>query len=140
MGKLLRRREFSLFILILLLMLAVSLRAPNFPQPGNLYDIANDTAILIMVAIGQMMVIITGGIDLSVSTDAVTKENLQLVLEQDLGIDGRVVFQPYGDGLPNQERSVASPDHAPRHRENGRGSCSMAEMMTTSSARKPDPR
>ena len=68
MLELLRRREFSLLILILLLMLAVSLRAPNFPQPGNLYDIANDTAILIMVAIGQMLVIITGGIDLSVAS------------------------------------------------------------------------
>lgn len=68
MRELLRRREFSLLILILLLMLAVSLRAPNFPQPGNLYDIANDTAILIMVAIGQMLVIITGGIDLSVAS------------------------------------------------------------------------
>ena len=63
-----RRREFSLFILILLLLIAVSLRAPNFFQLGNLYDIANDTSILIMVAIGQMMVIITGGIDLSVAS------------------------------------------------------------------------
>jgi len=68
MRELLRRREFSLFILTLLLLLAVSLRAPNFFQLGNLYDIANDTSILIMVAIGQMMVIITGGIDLSVAS------------------------------------------------------------------------
>jgi len=68
MRELLRRREFSLFILILLLLLAVSLRAPNFFQLGNLYDIVNDTSILIMVAIGQMMVIITGGIDLSVAS------------------------------------------------------------------------
>lgn len=57
-----------MFILILLLLLAVSLRAPNFFQLGNLYDIANDTSILIIVAIGQMMVIITGGIDLSVAS------------------------------------------------------------------------
>ncbi len=68
MQELLRRREFSLFILLLLLLLAVRLRAPNFFQPGNLYDILNDTSILIMVAIGQMMVIITGGIDLSVAS------------------------------------------------------------------------
>jgi rhamnose transport system permease protein len=68
MRELLRRREFSLFVLLLLLLLAVRLRAPNFFQPGNLYDILNDTSILIMVAIGQMMVIITGGIDLSVAS------------------------------------------------------------------------
>jgi rhamnose transport system permease protein len=68
MRELLRRREFSLFVLLLLLLLAVRLRAPNFFQPGNLYDILNDTSILIMVAIGQMMVIITGGIGLSVAS------------------------------------------------------------------------
>ncbi len=68
MPELLRRREFTLFLLLLLLLLAVTLRAPSFFQPGNLYDILNDTAILIMVAIGQMLVIVTGGIDLSVAS------------------------------------------------------------------------
>jgi len=66
--ELLKRREFTLLILILLLLLAITLRSPNFFQPGNLYDILNDTAILIMVAIGQMMVMVTGGIDLSVAS------------------------------------------------------------------------
>lgn len=45
-------------------------------------------------------------IDLSVTTDSVTKENLQLVLEQDLGLGGRVVLHPYGEGLPAQEVPV----------------------------------
>ena len=68
MSNLLKRREFTLFILILVLLLAVSLRSPNFFQLGNLYYILNDTAILVMVAVGQLMVIVTGGIDLSVAS------------------------------------------------------------------------
>jgi rhamnose transport system permease protein len=63
-----KRREFSLFLLLLALLLAVGLRSPRFFRPGNLYDILNDTAILAMVAVGQMMVIVTGGIDLSVAS------------------------------------------------------------------------
>ncbi len=35
---------------------------------GNLTDILTDTAILVIVSIGQMMVIVTGGADLSVAS------------------------------------------------------------------------
>jgi rhamnose transport system permease protein len=63
-----RSREATLAALIVLLLAAVSLRFPSFLRASNLYDILNDTAILFMVAIGQMLVIITGGIDLSVSS------------------------------------------------------------------------
>ncbi len=70
MKALLKRREFSLFIFILFTVLVISLRAPRFLEWSNLYDILNDTAILIMVAIGQFMVITSGngGIDLSVAS------------------------------------------------------------------------
>ncbi len=68
MRGLLRRREASLVVIIVVLLAAVTLRAPGFLEPGNLYDILNDTAILVIVAIGQMMVIVTGGADLSVAS------------------------------------------------------------------------
>ena len=64
----LKKRETSLLGIIVFLIVIVSLRAPNFLRPGNLYDILNDSAILFMVAIGQFMVILTGGIDLSVAS------------------------------------------------------------------------
>ena len=64
----LRSREATLAVIILLLLAAVSLRFPSFMRAANLYDMLNDTALLFMVAIAQMLVIITGGIDLSVSS------------------------------------------------------------------------
>ncbi|HEY9595215.1 MAG TPA: ABC transporter permease [Spirochaetia bacterium] len=68
MRGLLKRRELTLVLIIVVLLTAVSLRAPGFLKPGNLRDILTDTAILVIVSIGQMMVIITGGADLSVAS------------------------------------------------------------------------
>lgn len=68
MMKLLKRREITLVIIILVLLAAVSLRAPGFLKLGNLNDILTDTAILVIVSIGQMLVIVTGGADLSVAS------------------------------------------------------------------------
>jgi rhamnose transport system permease protein len=68
MNRLLKRRESTLVIIILLLLVGVSLRARGFLQLSNLNDILTDTAILVIVSVGQMMVIITGGADLSVSS------------------------------------------------------------------------
>lgn len=64
----LRKREITLVILIALLTLIVTSRAPGFVRPENITRIINDTAILIIVAIGQFFVILTGGIDLSVGS------------------------------------------------------------------------
>jgi rhamnose transport system permease protein len=61
-------RELTLALIIAILLAVVSLRAPGFLAVGNVNDILNDTAILVMVAIGQMMVIVTGGADLSVAS------------------------------------------------------------------------
>jgi len=68
MLKLLKRREGTLVLIILLVLAAVSLRAHGFLRLSNLNDILTDTAILVIVSIGQMMVIITGGADLSVAS------------------------------------------------------------------------
>lgn len=68
MKDLFRKREFNLFILILFIIFGVSWRTPSFLYVNNFVDILNDTAILSMVAIGQLMIIVTGGIDLSVGS------------------------------------------------------------------------
>ncbi|MGA2378551.1 MAG: ABC transporter permease [Spirochaetia bacterium] len=68
MLKLLKRREGTLVLIILLVIAAVSLRTHGFLRLSNLNDILTDTAILVIVSIGQMMVIITGGADLSVAS------------------------------------------------------------------------
>jgi rhamnose transport system permease protein len=62
------QRETTIVIVILLLCLIVSLRTPYFLTGDNLNDIFVNISILSIVAMGQMMVITTGGIDLSVES------------------------------------------------------------------------
>lgn len=60
-------RDGLLGLVILALTGAVALRFPGFIAPANLAAVFNDTAPLILLAIGQMMVIVTKCIDLSVA-------------------------------------------------------------------------
>ena len=63
-AKLLRSREALLAIAILALVGLIASRFPGFVAPRNLANVFNDTAILIILALGQMMVILTRCIDL----------------------------------------------------------------------------
>jgi rhamnose transport system permease protein len=63
------RRDVSLALLTLLLVAAVSFVFPGFLAPRNLAAVFDDTAILIMLALGQMLVILVRGIDLSVAAN-----------------------------------------------------------------------
>ncbi|MFN7025790.1 MAG: ABC transporter permease [Pseudorhizobium sp.] len=69
MRDLLRTREFWLAVIVAAMILATSLRAPGFATPGNLVAIFNDTAILMILALGQMTVILTRSIDLSMASN-----------------------------------------------------------------------
>ena len=66
---LLKLREALLAGVIVLLVLAIGSRVPSFVSPGNLVEMFNDTAILIILASGQMMVLLTKGIDLSMAAN-----------------------------------------------------------------------
>src|SRR3990172_5550519 len=65
---LIRFREAGISIFILLLVFVVTLRAPSFLTADNFNDILLNISILAIVALAQTMVIITHGIDLSVSS------------------------------------------------------------------------
>ena len=65
---LVRFRELGIVAFILVLVVLVGLRAPAFLTLDNFRDILLDISILVIVALGQMLVIITRGIDLSVSS------------------------------------------------------------------------
>jgi rhamnose transport system permease protein len=65
---LIRFREAGISVFILLLVVVVTLRAPSFLTANNFEDILLNISILIIVALAQTMVIITHGIDLSVSS------------------------------------------------------------------------
>ncbi|MEM9196703.1 MAG: ABC transporter permease [Pseudomonadota bacterium] len=66
---LLRNREAALAILITLMVIGVSLYAPAFAAPQSLLGVLNDSAFLFMLVLGQTMVILTRGIDLSVAAN-----------------------------------------------------------------------
>jgi len=65
---LVRFREAGISLFILILVVAVTLRAPSFLSVDNFEDILLNISILAIVALAQTMVIITHGIDLSVSS------------------------------------------------------------------------
>lgn len=62
-----RFRELSIIIFILLLIAVVAVDTPSFLTAGNFRNILLNISILAIVSLGQTMVIITRGIDLSVS-------------------------------------------------------------------------
>lgn len=64
-----KSREAILAGAILLLVGAIASRFPAFVSPANLANVFNDTAPLIILALGQMVVIVTRCIDLSVAAN-----------------------------------------------------------------------
>lgn len=62
-------REFALAAMIILVAVLVQIRTGGgFFTSANLYDLLREASILIMVSMGLMMVILTGGIDLSMGS------------------------------------------------------------------------
>ncbi|MEP5729868.1 MAG: ABC transporter permease [Sulfitobacter sp.] len=69
MLKRMKSREMLLVGAIVLLLALVSSRFPGFISPSNLANVFKDTSPLILLAIGQMIVILTKCIDLSVAAN-----------------------------------------------------------------------
>lgn len=67
--QLLKSREFVLGLIILGLVIIIGIRAPVFVTPESLLNIVTDTSFLFMLALAQMTVILTRGIDLSVAAN-----------------------------------------------------------------------
>lgn len=65
---LVRFREVGIIVFIVALVILVTIRSPYFLTPGNFRDIFLSISILTIVALAQTIVIITRGIDLSVSS------------------------------------------------------------------------
>ncbi|PLL12181.1 branched-chain amino acid ABC transporter permease [Tabrizicola sp. TH137] len=84
--KLLRQRETLLALVILASIAVIATRFPAFVTPHNLANVFNDTSPLILLAIGQMIVILTKCIDLSVAAN--------------LALTGMVAALMNGAGVP----------------------------------------
>jgi rhamnose transport system permease protein len=62
-------RDAGLAALTALLLVAVSIRFPGFATGANLLEVFDDTSILILLALGQMLVLLTRSVDLSVASN-----------------------------------------------------------------------
>ena len=79
--RLLRTRELGIAGLLCALALFMSLRSNAFLTPDNILDIGMDCSVLVLVSIGMMLVILTGGIDISAgSTMALSGMTVGLLL------------------------------------------------------------
>jgi rhamnose transport system permease protein len=63
-----RLRELGIFVALATTILIFSVRADNFLTVGNWQNIATDVAMVVVVAVGQTMVVLTRNIDLSVGS------------------------------------------------------------------------
>lgn len=64
----LKTREAGLFAILVLMTVAVTARFPAFGTLATFNDIFNDSAILVILALGQMAVLLTRGVDLSAAS------------------------------------------------------------------------
>jgi len=64
-----RHREVWLVLAIAAMIALIATRFPGFARPANLAAVFNDTSILIVLALGQMAVILTRSIDLSMAAN-----------------------------------------------------------------------
>ena len=62
-------RELILAVIVVAMVVGISFVAPAFGTPATLTAVLNDTAFLFMMALAQMIVILTRGIDLSVAAN-----------------------------------------------------------------------
>lgn len=63
-------RDLVFGALTLVLFIAISARLPQFASLASLRDILDDTAILMLLALGQMLVLLTRCVDLSIAANA----------------------------------------------------------------------
>ena len=59
-------RELGLVFFIILASIIIQIRNHEFLTPGNINNILTNTAILAILSVGMMMILLTGGIDLSI--------------------------------------------------------------------------
>jgi len=67
-AKLFSYRESAILLALIILMAVVTIFAPNFMSGSNLYLVSRQISFVAIVAFGELFVILTGGIDLSVGS------------------------------------------------------------------------
>ena len=92
MANLLKRHEFWLGMFIIALCLLLGWRSEEFFTFGNLYDLANNYAMLTILACGLFVVLIAGGIDISFPAMTIIAQYGMVVMLQKVGGNFAVAF------------------------------------------------
>jgi ribose transport system permease protein len=66
--KVTKTKEFPILVALLILCIVVSLLSPYFLKVNNIFNVLRQISVIGILAVGQALIIITGGIDLSVGT------------------------------------------------------------------------
>ncbi|PXV59945.1 hypothetical protein C8C78_1693 [Halanaerobium congolense] len=61
-----KQKEFSIFTILIIVAVIITMQNSVFISPSNLIDILRSNSIMGIIAFGMLLVIITGGIDVSV--------------------------------------------------------------------------
>ena len=75
-------RDAGLGLLTLLLLGATAVAFPDFIQPAKLLAVFDDTALLTLLALGEMLVLLTRGVDLSVAANLALSGMVAALLDQ----------------------------------------------------------
>jgi simple sugar transport system permease protein len=85
---LLARRELLLVLVIVVAGIAFTIANPSFLAPAHLFGLGRSAAVMGIMALGVMLVLLTGGIDVSVSAIAVCAMYLTVVMLRALDFQG----------------------------------------------------
>ena len=66
--RLFQSREFGVFVALVVLSILMGFLSPYFLKPENIFNVLRGMSTIGIMAIGQTMIIVTGGIDLSVGS------------------------------------------------------------------------
>lgn len=97
-----RTRDALFGAVTLLLFAAIALRVPQFASFTNVSEMIDDTAILLLLALGQMLVLVTRCVDLSVAANAALSGMCVALLNQaqpDIDVTGIVLLAVALGGL-----------------------------------------
>lgn len=86
------RHESLLAVAICILALVFAVAAPSFLSAGHLFSIARSMIVIGIMALGLLVVLIAGGVDVSVSATAVASMYVTVVTLAEIGYDGPVVL------------------------------------------------
>jgi len=87
LNQLLRKREIVLLFALILYCIVVAIINPAFIRPENLFDIVKSSAGMMILAMGLLTVIISGGIDVSFTAIAIFGGYVTIRLMIALGLD-----------------------------------------------------